>query len=81
MDNTPGRKVWFQYWDSVITYQASYLARLNYVHYNPVHHGIAGDAAGYPWCSAGWFQESAEPVFYQSVREIKTDRLKVMDDF
>lgn len=81
LDDTPGRKVWFQYWDTVITYQASYLARLNYVHYNPVHHGIVSDAVGYPWCSAGWFQDKAEKAFYQSVWEIKTDRLNVMDDF
>lgn len=81
IDGTPGSKVWFQYWDSKITFQGSYLTRLNYVHYNPVHHGVAGDAVGYRWCSACWFQERAEKSFYQSVREIKTDRLKVIDDF
>ena len=26
-DNTPGRKVWFQFWDSHITFERSYLAR------------------------------------------------------
>ncbi|HEV2224220.1 MAG TPA: transposase, partial [Candidatus Acidoferrales bacterium] len=35
-DEAPGRKVWFQYWDSRITYQRSYLARLSYVHSNAV---------------------------------------------
>lgn len=39
-DNTPGRKVWFQFWDSHITFERSYLARLNYVHHNPARHGI-----------------------------------------
>ena len=32
LDHTPGRKVWFQYWDSRITFERSYLARLRYVH-------------------------------------------------
>jgi REP element-mobilizing transposase RayT len=27
-DNTPGRKVWFQFWESHITFERSYLARL-----------------------------------------------------
>jgi putative transposase len=31
-DQTPRRRVWFQYWDSHLTYARSYLARLNYVH-------------------------------------------------
>ena len=46
-DGAPGRKVWFQYWDTSLTYQHSYLARLNYVHNNPVKHGLVGDAENY----------------------------------
>lgn len=34
-DGTPGRKVWFQYRDSHLTYPKSCFARLNYVHNNP----------------------------------------------
>jgi putative transposase len=40
LKNTPGRRVWFNYWDTQLTYQRSYLARLNYVHQNPVKHGL-----------------------------------------
>jgi len=47
IDGAPGRRVWYQYWDSRITYERSYLARLHYVHTNPVHHGVVQDAAGY----------------------------------
>ena len=46
-DGAPGRKVWFQYWDTSLTIQHSYLARLNYVHHNPVKHGLVGDAEQY----------------------------------
>ena len=81
MDDTPGRKVWHQYWDSHITFQPSYLARLKYVHENPVHHGIAVEAESYEWCSAAWFARTAEPAFVGTVRSFKTDRLSVQDDF
>jgi len=81
MDGTPGRKVWFQYWDSQITYERSYFARLNYVHNNPVHHGVVQVAAAYRWCSAGWFERTAPESFRNTIANFKTDRLKVVDDF
>src|SRR5262245_39461452 len=40
LHNTPGRKVWFQYWDSKITFHHSYLPRIKYVMTNPVRHKI-----------------------------------------
>jgi hypothetical protein len=40
LDNTPNRKVWHNFWDTKLTYEKSYLARLNYVHQNPVRHGL-----------------------------------------
>jgi putative transposase len=45
--NVPGRKVWFQYWESKITFHRSYLARLNYVHQNPVRHKLVRRASMY----------------------------------
>jgi putative transposase len=81
LDRTTNRKVWYQYWDSRITYQKSYYARLKYVHGNPVHHGIVPVAENYDWCSAGWFKMNAEPSFRKTVESFKTDTLKVFDDF
>jgi putative transposase len=80
-DGVQGRKVWFQFWDTLLTYERSYFARLNYVHNNAVKHGLAADAEGYPWCSAAWFANSAEPAFYRTVSGFKTDRLNLQDDF
>ena len=80
-DGERGRRVWFQYWDSSITYQRSYLARLNYVHQNPVHHDVVKVASQYPWCSAAWFERAADPAFQRLVGSFKTDRLKIVDDF
>lgn len=56
MDNQIGRAVWFNFWDTKLTYERSYLARLNYVHQNAVRHGLVHVANQYSWCSAAWFE-------------------------
>ncbi len=80
-DGSPGRKVWFQYWESQITYETSYCARLNYVHNNAVHHGIVDNALKYKWCSASWFEGTAEKSFRKAVNGFKTNTIKIHDDF
>ncbi|MFO8008230.1 MAG: hypothetical protein R6V05_10890 [Candidatus Brocadiia bacterium] len=81
LDSVQGRRVWYQYWDQRITYAISYLARLKYVHYNAVKHGVVPEAMMYRWCSARWFELNAQRSFVETVRSFKTDRLKVPDDF
>ncbi len=80
-DEVPGRRVWFQYWDSHLTYQRSYLTRLNYVHCNATRHGLVRQPEEYAWCSAAWFQREAEKPFHQTVTRIRSDRVRVVDDF
>jgi putative transposase len=77
----PGRKIWHQYWDTCITFQNSYLARLNYVIQNPVRHGIVEKATLYPWCSASWFEQTSSPAYFSTVTNFKTDSVNVLDDF
>ncbi len=81
LDGTPNRRIWWQYWDTQITYQYSYLARLNYTNQNPVRHGIVEHAVLYPYCSASWFQQTTLSSFYKTVCAFKIDRVKVIDDF
>ena len=80
-DDTPGRKVWFQFRDTELTHERSYLARLAYVHQNAVHHGLVTEPSAYRWCSAAWFQQTASAAFYKSVMGFKTDRVNVPDDY
>ncbi len=80
-DNAVGREVWFQFWETPLTYEKSWLARLNYVNQNAVHHGLVPEATQYPHCSAAWFEREAEPGFYRAVTMTKTDRINVKDDF
>ncbi len=81
LDGTPGRNVMYEFWDTELTYEKSWLARLHYVHHNPVKHGVAEVAADYPWCSARWFESNARKSFVRSVYSFEIERLKVMDDF
>jgi putative transposase len=81
LDGINGKQVWFQYWDTCLTYEKSWLARLNYVHNNAVHHGLVKTAENYPYCSASWFQQKAHPSFFRKVCSFRADRLKIVDDF
>ena len=81
LDGVPGRKVWHQFRETALTYRTSYFARLNYTHRNPVHHGLVTLATEYPWCSAGWFEQTADTAFRETVGSFRTDRVNVEDDF
>ena len=80
-DGSPGRKVWYQYWETHLTFERSYLARLSYVHRNAVRHGLVKEPSLYPWCSAGWFQRRATAAFYKTIMSFGVDRLKVPDEY
>jgi putative transposase len=81
LDAAPGRQVWFNFRDTQLTHQHSYLARLNYAHQNAVKHGLVPVACEYPWCSAGWFERTASPAMVKAIYRFKTDRLSVPDEF
>lgn len=56
-DNTPGRRVWYQYWDRMLRIQYSlddFYRRVNYIMHNPIKHGWCksfDEALTYPWSS------------------------------
>lgn len=81
LEQVAGRAVWYNFWDTKLTYQYSYLARLNYVHQNAVKHGLVKVANQYPWCSAAWFERTATPAMVKTIYGFKTDQVKVLDDF
>jgi len=80
-DGVTGRKVWHNFWDKRLNFEKSYLARLNYVHQNPVKHQLVRVANQYRWCSAAWFERTARPAQIKTIYSFKTDGLKVADDF
>ena len=80
-DGTPGRRIWYNYWDSHLTHPTSYFARLKYVHDNPAHHGVVANAANYRWCSRPWLEQTADRAFIRELDGFKTDLLQVPDEY
>ena len=76
-----GRRVWHNYRETHLTFEKSYLARLNYVHQNAVKHGLVTVANHYRWCSAAWFEREASPAQVNTIYSFKTDQINVQDDF
>ncbi|MFM7101533.1 MAG: hypothetical protein ACKO3N_10215 [Verrucomicrobiota bacterium] len=81
LDKAPGRLVWFNYRDTLLTHPGSYFARLKYTHQNPVKHGLVSVASLYPWCSAAWFERTAAPAQVRTVYRLRVDRVAVPDEF
>jgi len=80
-DNTSGRQIWSNYWDSCLTYEKSYLARLHYIHENPVKHGLLENAIDYPFCSYRWFMEQGDDILKERVFAQPIDKIDVFDDY
>jgi putative transposase len=81
LDGVTQRQVWFNFRDTKLTHQHSYLARLNYVHQNAVKHKLVAVANQYPWCSAAWLERVASPAQVKMICGFKIDRVQVEDDF
>jgi putative transposase len=42
-DQSPGRQIWYNYWDRTIRNEEELWTKFNYIHYNPVKHGYVKD--------------------------------------
>ena len=80
-EQTLGRKVWWNYWDSIITYEKSYYSRINYIHFNPVKHGYTNDPLTYAFSSYGEFYKSDQDRTVALINAYPFDKVKVNDDF
>jgi putative transposase len=76
-----GRQAWFQYWDACLTFEKSWVVRLNYVNNNAVHHRLVPAAANYPRCSATWLEQQVDPAFRPEVTSCRLDGLRIRDEF
>jgi putative transposase len=80
MDRTPGRKVWYNYWDSCIQDETSYHARMRYVMMNPVKHGLVQNPEDYPFSSYKYFMENSELEFQKKIVSSIED-IQLQDDY
>jgi putative transposase len=76
LDGTPGRtRLWQNFRETHLTFQRSYLARLNYVHQNAAHHGLVKVGSEWPWCSAAAFKRAATPAWVKTIARIAYDEI------
>ena len=79
-DGTPGRsRLWQNFRETHLTYQRSYLARLNYVHQNAKHHGLVGRASDWKWCSAADFKQQVSPAWVNTIASFNYDDIAKED--
>jgi putative transposase len=81
VEGKKGRKVWHNFWETRLTFEKAYLARLSYVHRNAVRHGLVNAANNYPWCSAAWFERVATPAQVRTIYGMKIDAVSVIDSY
>ena len=75
------KRIFYNYWDSCITYETSYCARLNYIYFNPVKHGYVEEASNYMWGSYT-FRIKEDFDYLDMIREkYPWDKVIVKDDF
>ena len=80
-ENKPGRtRLWQNFRETHLTFQRSYLARLNYVHQNAAHHGLVQVGSDWKWCSAKKFKESVTPAWLKTIVSFKYDEIATEDD-
>ena len=75
LDGVMGRQLWHNFRETHLTFQRSYLARLHYTHYNPVHHRVVARASDYPWCSAREFEKAVSPAWVQTITSFEYDEI------
>jgi len=54
LDSTPGREIWYQYWDRCIRNEKDFWKHFNYIHNNPIKHRYVknlGDFSNYQFSS------------------------------
>lgn len=54
-DETTGRQVWHNYWDTCVRNEAGLWTRFNYIHYNPVRHGYVRRPEDWPFSSYDFY--------------------------
>ncbi|MTJ52442.1 transposase [Anabaena sp. UHCC 0253] len=57
-DNVTGRKIWYRWADRAIRSQRHYYTNLNYIHYNPVKHGLVKSPYDWVESSVHWYLET-----------------------
>ena len=57
-DAAQGRRVWQNYWDTCVRDECGFWSRFNYIHHNPMKHGLAREMGDYAFSSYPYYQRT-----------------------
>ena len=75
------KKIWWNYWDTCITYESSYFARLNYLWNNPLKHGVTDCAETWKFGSYYYRIQEDKSYIEKLYDQYPFDGVNVKDDF
>jgi putative transposase len=81
VDQTPGREVWRQYWDTLLRSEGDYWSRINYMWWNPVRHGYVTDPAEWNWTNLHALMLGAEDVVKERLQRFPAPHKLPRDDY
>jgi putative transposase len=77
-DNLSGkRKVWYRFTDRMMRNEVQLNQALNYIHYNPIKHGLVSDFYAWKWSSVFWYADDNDQVWLKEFWR----KYKPPDDF
>lgn len=81
VDRNPGRRVWYNYWDTCIRSGREYLARVKYILQNPEHHGIVENYREYAFSSYRTFFEKDDEIIQRALSSGEIYEFGKVDDY
>ncbi len=80
-ESKDAEKIWWNYWDTFITFEKSYYTRLNYILFNPIKHGLVEKAEDWKFGSYYYRYRKEEEYLMKLKKNYPYDKVKVRDDF
>jgi len=79
-DGVVGRKIWWNYFESLLATEAAFYTHLNYLHQNPIKHGLTKDFS-YKFSSYnGWVKKKGREYLDDSYRKYSVIDFKILND-
>ena len=76
-----GRKVWRQYWDTLLRSDGDYWSRMNYMWWNPVRHGHVEKPEDWRWTNLQALMMEDTPELVAVLQQFPAPRRLPNDDF
>lgn len=75
------KRIWYNYYDTCITYERYYFARLKYIWYNPVKHNYVDDPS--KWSFGSYYSRTQENANsgMNIMANYPCDKLNIEDDY